>query len=58
MPAYAAVPTTAPAAAASAAQYYFFYTVPTVDSVRTNAWLAARGITVYTVGEIRAAQAE
>ncbi len=58
MPAYAAVPTTAPAAAASAAQYYFFYTVPTVNSVRTNAWLAARGITVYTVGEIRAAQAE
>ena len=37
--------------------YYGFSTVPTVDSARTNAWLEARGIRLYTVGEIRAAKA-
>lgn len=28
-----------------------FYTVPTVDSVRTNAWLADHGVTLYTIAE-------
>ena len=48
----------APAAASTEAHYYGFSTVPTVDSVRTNAWLAKHGVTVYTIGEIRAAQAK
>ena len=44
-------------AAVSEVRYYGFSAVPTVDSARTNAWLEARGIRLYTVGEIRAAQA-
>ena len=31
--------------------YQSFYTVPTVDSARTNAWLSAHGVTLLTVGE-------
>ncbi len=38
--------------------YYGFSTVPTVDSARTNAWMEAHGITLYTVREIRDAQAK
>jgi hypothetical protein len=30
----------------------YFYTVPTVDSVRTNDWLSSRGIGLFLSGEI------
>ncbi|NCC68014.1 MAG: hypothetical protein EOM14_07435, partial [Clostridia bacterium] len=33
--------------------YQNFYTVPTVDSVRTNVWLEEHGIELYTEGEFR-----
>jgi hypothetical protein len=32
--------------------YQNFYTVPTVDSARTNAWLEEHGVTLYTEGEL------
>lgn len=32
--------------------YAHFYTTPTVDSVRTNAWLAEHGVRQYTLAEI------
>jgi ABC-2 type transport system permease protein len=31
--------------------YDYFQTTPTVDSVRTNAWLAAHGVTLHTLAE-------
>ena len=41
-------------AAESDLSYYGFTTTPTVDSERTNAFFASRGLTLHTVGEIRA----
>ena len=32
--------------------YEYFYTVPTVDSVRTNAWLRARGVMLETLWDV------
>lgn len=34
--------------------YQYFYTVPTVDSSRTNAWLRERGVVLHTEGEMAA----
>ena len=34
--------------------YAFFHTVPTVNARRTNAWLAAHGVTQYTAEQLRA----
>ena len=33
--------------------YDYFYTIPTVNSARTNAWLAEHGVEMYLQGELR-----
>ena len=57
MPVYDGAPASVLATAVSEPRYYWFSTVPTVDSARTNDWLTGHGVTVRTVGELRAAQA-
>lgn len=53
---YDGTPGTLPMAVAEdGTRYYGFSTTPTVDSARTNAFFAARGLHVSTIGEINAA---
>ena len=33
-------------------EYVYFTTTPTVDSARTNAWLTAHGVKLYTLAEM------
>ena len=53
---YDGTPGTLPMAVAEdGTRYYGFSTTPTVDSARTNAFFAAHGLHVSTIGEINAA---
>lgn len=52
---YAPMPEGMPAATKEDSfRYYSFTTVPTLDSARTNAWMEAHGLRLYTVGQVRA----
>ncbi len=49
---YGALPSTAPSAMEAGAYYSHFRTVLSADAVRTRAWFADRGLTLYTVAEL------
>lgn len=51
-PSDALVPNTSNSPGSDDYIYHYFYTVPTVDSLRTNLWLSAHGIEMLTLAQL------